>query len=254
MDTEIIALIISACLVGAVVVGSMLRPLLPAEHRSADTKETVKVAMGLLATMAALVLGLLVASAKGSYDNARNEVIQMAAKIVFMDRVLTGYGPEAGEARAMLRQAVEQTADHMRSQARNPQGNLAPNTQAGNALYLALQELGPTNETQRGLKSEAITGAMELARLRTLLVAESIPSISKPLLIVVGCWLVLIFLSFSVIAPRNATATIALMVSALSAATAIFLILELDRPFTGLLRMSNEPMLKVLTQLKQSAE
>src|SRR6266403_5836034 len=75
----------------------------------------------------------------------------------------------------------------------------------------------------------------ELGQLRTLLVAESISSISKPLLIVVSFWLVIIFLSFTLIAPRNATATFALIVSAVAVATAIFLILELDRPFNGLL-------------------
>jgi len=102
---------------------------------------------------------------------------------------------------------------------------------------------------QRNLKAQATTLAVELGQLRTLLVAESISSISKPLLIVVVCWLVVIFLSFAVIAPRNAIAATALMISALSAAAAIFLILELDRPFSGVLRISNEPVLNVLSQL-----
>jgi hypothetical protein len=134
----------------------------------------------------------------------------------------------------------------------NARVNLAPNTQAGNAIYLSIQLLTPQDEVQRSLKAQATTLALDLGELRTLLVAESISSISKPLLIVVGCWLVLIFLSFAVIAPRNATATTALMISALSAAAAIFLVLELDRPFTGVLRISNEPMLNVLNQLTNS--
>jgi len=236
MNTEVISLIISGCVVGAVLIGRTLARFLPSEHLSADTKETVKLAMGLLATMSALLLGLLVASAKGSYDNARNDVIQMAAKVVFLDRVLAGYGPETAETRALLREAVEELAHRSMQPPRvNTLFNLAPNTQAGNAIYLSIQHLMPQDEM--------------LGQLRTLLVAESISSISKPLLIVVGCWLVVIFLSFAVIAPRNATATTALMISALSAAAAIFLILELDRPFSGVLRISNEPMLNVLSQL-----
>ena len=87
MNTEIISLVIFGCVVGAVLIGRALNRRLPQDHLSADTKETVKLAMGLLATMSALLLGLLVASAKGSYDNARNEVIQMAAKVVFLNRV-----------------------------------------------------------------------------------------------------------------------------------------------------------------------
>ena len=110
MNTEVISLIIFGCVVGAVLIGRTLARFLPSEHLSADTKETVKLAMGLLATMSALLLGLLVASAKGSYDNARNDVIQMAAKVVFLDRVLAGYGPETAETRALLREAVEELA------------------------------------------------------------------------------------------------------------------------------------------------
>ncbi|PYX07565.1 MAG: hypothetical protein DMG85_11560 [Acidobacteria bacterium] len=140
-------------------------------------------------------------------------------------------------------------AHRMQPPKANTPVNLAPNTQAGNAIYLAIQYLTPHDEMQRNLKAQATTLAVELGQLRTLLVAESISSISKPLLIVVACWLVVIFLSFAVIAPRNATATTALMISALSAAAAIFLILELDRPFSGVLRISNEPMLNVLSQL-----
>jgi len=233
--------------------GRALSRRLSEDHLSADTKETVKLAMGLLATMSALLLGLLVASAKASYDNARNDVIQMAAKVVFLDRVLTGYGPETAEARARLRDAIEQMAHRsMQPPKANTPVNLAPNTQAGNAIYLAIQHLTPNDDMQRSLKAQATTLAVELGQLRTLLVAESISSISKPLLVVVAFWLVVIFLSFSLIAPHNATATFALMISAVSVATAIFLILELDRPFSGLLRIPNEPMLNVLSQLEKS--
>jgi hypothetical protein len=250
MNTEITALIIFGCVVGAVFIGRALSRPLPEEHLSADTKETVKLAMGLLATMSALLLGLLVASAKGSYDNARSQVIQMAAKAVFLDRVLTGYGPETAETRTRLRDAVEEVAHRsMQPPKANTRISLAPDTEAGNAIYLAIQQLTPSDEMQRNLKTQATTLALELGQLRTLLVTESISSISKPPLIVVVSWLVVIFLSFSVIAPRNATATTALMISALAAAAAIFLILELDRPFSGVLRISNEPMLNVLRQL-----
>jgi hypothetical protein len=255
MNTEIISLVIFGCVVGAVLIGRAVSRRLPEDHRSADTKETVKLAMGLLATMSALLLGLLVASAKSSYDNARSEVIQMAAKVVFLDRVLTGYGPETTDVRALLRNAIEQIARRaMQPPKANARVDPGLDTQVGNALYLEIQRLTPHDETQRNLKAQATTLAVELGQLRTLLVAESISSISKPLLIVVSFWLVVIFLSFSLIAPRNATATFALMVSAVAAATAIFLVLELDRPFSGLLRISNEPVLKVLSQLEKSTQ
>jgi hypothetical protein len=168
--------------------------------------------------------------------------------------VLTAYGPEAGEVRARLHDAVEETANRMLPIKTNTAVNLAPNTQSGNAIYIAIQRLTPHDEMQRNLKSQATTLAVELGQLRTLLVAESISSISKPLLIVVSFWLVVIFLTFSLIAPHNGTATFALIISAVSAATAIFLVLELDRPFSGLLRMSNEPLLNVLSQLDKTTQ
>src|ERR1700757_4944271 len=181
MNTEIMSLVISlvifGCVVGAVLMGRALSRRLPEDHLNADTKETVKLAMGLLATMSALLLGLLVASAKGSYDNARSQVIQMAAKVVFLNRVLTGYGPEAEQVRARLHEAVEETANRMRPVRTNTPVNLAPNTQSGNAIYIALQQLAPHDEMQRSLKTQATTLALDLAQIRTLLVAESISSI-----------------------------------------------------------------------------
>ena len=85
--TLIAAAILFVCLVGAAWLGRRVRRYLPENHLSADSKDAVKLAMGLVATMTALVLGLLVSSAKGTYDTARSEVIQMAAKIAFFDRV-----------------------------------------------------------------------------------------------------------------------------------------------------------------------
>jgi len=90
---------------------------------------------------------------------------------------------------------------------------------------------------------------LELGQLRSLMEAETTPSISKPLLVVVVLWLVMIFLGFSLIAPTNATSNFALIASALCVAGAIFLTLELDRPFDGLLRISSEPMLNVLGEI-----
>jgi hypothetical protein len=79
MNTTLTALIVFGCLVGAVLVGRTLRRLLPEDHLTADSRDTIKLAMGLVATMTALVLGLRVSSAKGAYDTKRSEVIQMAA-------------------------------------------------------------------------------------------------------------------------------------------------------------------------------
>src|SRR6185503_5998663 len=99
-----------ACVFGAALLGMLLRYVLPEHHFSSDTKDTVKLAMGLVATMAALILGLLVASAKSTYDAESSGVTQMAAKIIFLDRVLANYGDETKEARELFRRTVQRMA------------------------------------------------------------------------------------------------------------------------------------------------
>jgi hypothetical protein len=120
-----------------------------------------------------------------------------------------------------------------------------PNSGIGNAFYVALLRLEARDDIERTLKAQAVNLTIDLGQVRSLMQAEATTSISKPMLIVVVLWLVMIFLGFSLIAPPNTTAKLALIAPALCAAGAFFLILELDRPFDGLLRISSEPMLNV---------
>jgi hypothetical protein len=249
VNTILIATILFVCLAGVVLLGRRVRRYLPQDHLSADSKDAVKLAMGLVATMSALVLGLLVSSAKGAYDTERSEVIQMAAKIAFLDRVLGLYGPEATDARGAFREAVADSVRHIWPTERSRRAQLAPNEQVGDAFYVAIHRLSPKDDTQRALKTQAIALLAELGQLRLLLVAQSIPSISIPMLIILVSWLVVIFFGFSAVAPPNATTALALVASAFSVACAIFLILELDQPFDGLIRITNAPMLNVLSRL-----
>jgi hypothetical protein len=248
MNTSLTAVIVCGCLFGAVLLGMWLRRLLPTHHLSADTKETVKLAMGLVATMTALLVGLLISSAKNSYDNVRDEVIEMAGRVALLDRVLGMYGPDAAPTRAALRSTVAEAVRRVWPEA-GGRTRLPDKPQAGDAIYFSIQQLSPRDDTQRALKAEAVSLAMELARLQSMVLTESVTAISKPLLVMVVSWLVLIFLSFSLLAPSNPTATIALLVSAFVITSAIYLILELDRPFGGMIQISSQPMLNALNQL-----
>src|ERR1043165_7965294 len=107
MNATVFALVAFAAIFVAALLGMRLRAALPEHHLSEETKESVRVGVGLVATMTALLLGLLIASAKGSYDTQRTEVIQMAARIGFLDRALAIYGPETAQARELLRREVE---------------------------------------------------------------------------------------------------------------------------------------------------
>jgi hypothetical protein len=249
MNMILIFVILFIVLVGVALLGRRVRRYLPEDHLSTDSKDAVKLAMGLVATMTALVLGLLINSAKGGYDTKRTEVIQMAAKVAFLNRVLALYGPEAAEARDELRAVVADAVQRMWPSERRQSAQLLPNEQLGDAFYVAIHRLSPRDDTQRALKTEAVTVMVDLGQLRLLLIAQSIPSISKPMLIILVSWLVVIFFGFSVVAPPNATTTLALVAAAFSVACAVFLILELDHPFSGVVRIPSEPMINVLNNL-----
>src|SRR5262249_21649802 len=146
------------------------------------------------------------------------EVLQMAAKVALIDRIFAAYGPEATQVRAQFREVVEGAIQRIWPEARDQPPNLGSNIQAGNALYSAIQALSPKDEVQRALKAQAASQFVELVQLRMLLFAQSTPSISKPMLVIVISWLVVIFLSFSLLAPSNATTCLALVISAISVA------------------------------------
>jgi hypothetical protein len=249
MSIAIVAVILFVCLVGVALLGRRVRRYVPDDHLSADSKDSVKLAMGLVATMTALLLGLLISSAKGTYDTVESEVMQMAGKVAFLDRVLGFYGPEAATARRACRDALAEGVRRMWPEQRGGAAQLEPNEQMGDAFYAAVHRLSPHDDSQRALKAEVVTLMVDLGQLRSLLQAQATPSISRPLLIALVSWLVVIFFGFSLLAPPNATTTLALAASAFSVACAVFLILELDHPLAGLIRIPREPMVNVLNHI-----
>lgn len=242
MSSIATASLVFVCVFIAALLGLFLRAALPQHHLSTETKDSVKLAMGLVATMAALILGLLVAAAKESYDTKKNETIQIAAKIAFLDRALAHYGPDASGPRALLHSTVDRVIARMWPEIKATETQLDPSASGGEGLYEAILNLSPQNDAQRALKSQALSGASDIAQMRWLLYEQSGTSISVPLLVVVVAWLAIIFLSFGLFAPSNATVIVALMVAAISVSGAILLILELDRPFDGLIHISSNPM------------
>ncbi|HKR30945.1 MAG TPA: hypothetical protein VJT08_10715 [Terriglobales bacterium] len=245
----LIAVILFVVLVGVALSGGLLGRHLPAEQLSAESKDVVKLSLGLVATMTAILLGLLISSARSTFDSTQSDVIQMAAKVALLDRVLKLYGPEAMDARRALRDAVADGVSRIWPTERSGPAQLNPNQQMGDVVYVAIQQLSPHDETQRTLKTQATTLMVQLGELRVLLQAQAIPSVSKPLLIALLSWLVVIFFGFSLLAPANATSTLALVAGAFSVACAVFIIFELSYPFAGVIRIPSQPMRNVLSQL-----
>src|SRR5215470_10132413 len=244
MSPAAISGIVFACVFGGALVGMFLRVSLPEDHLSTDSKDFVKLGMGLIATMAALALGLLIASAKNSYDVQRNELTQISASIIVLDRLMSNYGPETKEARDLLRRSVVGALNQMwpehRSQAA---ARLEPGV-SSDALHDEIYRLTPHNEDQRLLKSQALTIILNLEQRR----GSSIPMAVLAMLVF---WLAIIFVSFGLFAPPNSTVLAVLFVCVLSVSGAIFLILELDRPFEGLIRIPSAPLRDALVHLGQ---
>ena len=240
--------IIFVCMFLGALVGNWLQGVLPDHHLSPENKDLVKLGAGLIGTMAALLLGLLIASAKSSYDVSNTEVTAMAANLVLLDRGLDHYGPEASDIRDLLKTAVAQTVDQLWSKqdAERARGLPAP---AMREVFDKLQQLQPHSVAQRALQSDAESVVIDIGKTRLLLLAQNGTSVSAVFLIVVVFWLALLFVSFGLFAPRNTTAIVTLLLAAISVAAAFFLILELECPFSGLIQVSSTPLRNAIAVL-----
>jgi len=249
MSSIAISSIVFACAFGGALVGTSLQAALPKHHLTAESKGVVNAGMGLVATLAALVLGLLIASAKNSYDAQSTELTELSAKVVFLDRVLAHYGPEAKEAREVLRSSVVRVLDQMWSKDRTGPSQLEPTSAGGEVLADKIQELSPKNDTQRSLQAQSMSIVMAIGQTRWLMYEQRVTSISMPLLIVLTFWITALFISFGLFAPLNGTTVASLFVSALSVSGAILLILEMYTPYGGLIEVSSVPLRAALAQL-----
>jgi hypothetical protein len=254
VDPKAIGAIVFTCVFGGALVGMYLRSALPEHHLDNDSKDAVKLGMGLVATMAALVLGLLVASAKSAYDVRKAEIERIAADIILLDNALAHYGPAAQDARQRIRRNVAVGIDRLwpgeASQA--PTASPATAAESGDLLSF-LVGLTPGNDGQRGLQAVALRISTELLRQRWLLVAQEEEGdiIPVPFLVILIAWLAVVFASFGPFAPPNMTVAAMLFLSAFSVSGAVFLIVELAQPFSGLVQISSAPLRNLFTHLPQ---
>jgi hypothetical protein len=191
-------------------------------------------------------LGLLVASAKGNYDSQGAALTQLAANVVMLDRMLAHYGPETKEVRDSLRLAVNSFIDSVWSKTGS---GLVP---GGNEIvYEKIQGLSPKDDRQRALQAQALSIAMSSAQTRWLMYEQGVASVSMPLLVVLVLWLSLILGSFGLFAPANGTVITSMCICALAVSAAIFLILEMYSPFSGMIQLSSAPLQAALAHLGQ---
>ena len=243
--TSVIAL---ACVFGGALAGLFLRTRLPDQHLQDDSKDIVMLGTGVVATMAALVLGLLVSSAKGSFDRTSDQVKLGAAKIVQLNHALAQYGDETKEIRRALWRYVEAAADATSGEkSRLMQLRTSAMETKADDVEVTIRALVPRSEAQRELRSLALTLIQDWSANRSLLLLQEHSSVSTPLLVVVVAWFALIFLGFGLFSPRNGTVFATLFLCALAVSGALFLILEMDTPLEGVIRISDEPTRSALS-------
>jgi hypothetical protein len=246
MSALTLSSIVFVLTLSGIFLGTLLRRSLPEHHLDEHAKDVVRLGVGLIATIAALVLGLLIAAAKSSFDTQTSQVRQITADLILLDNILAQYGPEARPIRERVRSTVGPFADRLWRE--KVMGIRGPFETDGSEeqVYLEIQKLSPHDNIQRSLQSRAVQISNDLAQVRFLLFVESENLIPTPFLAVLAFWLMIIFASFSLFSPLNVTVLTCLFLFALSAASAIFLILEMSRPFTRLMSISSAPLRNAL--------
>jgi hypothetical protein len=245
--------IVFAIVFAGALLGLLMRSQLPAHHLSEDSKDVIKLPMGILGTLTALVLGLLIASAKGSFDAQRGGVSQLAANVVVLDRTLALYGPETKEIRGLLQDSVDDLIRRTWPESQGPADQLGATAGTEGryeAVYERILKLEPTKDAQRTLQAQALKIVADTGQMRLTLAAQQRgTSIPTPFLVVMVFWLALILGGFGLFAPSNPTAVLSQAVCALAVSCAVLPILELDHPFGGIIQISGEPLRSALEQL-----
>ena len=237
-------------ILGSMILGTVLRSILPEQHLTGDSKEVIRLATALVATMSALVLALLFASTRSSFEHTSSAVSRMTADIVELDSLLAEYGPEAAPLRKAVRDEVGPLIDSIwrEDAVEGGRADLAVTSQSGSVLYM-LRELKPQTTVQSSLQARALQVSTDLSQIRLTLASQPGDSTSTPFVSVLVLWLMFIFATFSMTAKPNATLTAILFICIVSASGAIYLILELGSPFGGLMQVSNDTLRGALAPL-----
>jgi len=253
MTPMMISSIVLVCSFGAGLVGIVLHIKVPDEQLDTDTRDVVKLVMGLIATMSALVLGLLIASSKTAYDQQNDGLKELSVNIVLLDRTLAFYGQDAQKVRAELRDAIQKTHDRIWSstEIRPEELNSDDLRKGARGRIELMNQLVPKTDIERELKSRALQLAETVSRSRLLLYERLRNSISWPFLAVLVFWVTILFLGFGIFSRFTPTIIVALLVGALSVAGAVFLILELGEPYRGMMRISDAPLLDTIAQISR---
>jgi hypothetical protein len=253
VDSLNVAILVFVSAFGGSMLGIYLRRKLPKSHLSSESCEVVKLSTGLIASVFALVLGLLIASAKSSFDEQRAGFQQLSTNLILLDRSLKFFGPETAQAREKLRQTITLILElRWPASGSNPAGLDSPElTATASELLKAVLDLSPKTDAQKTIQLQAIQLCSELGKMRWLLSQSDESSTPAPFTLILVLWITLLFITFGMFSPWNATVVTILFICSASLGSAMFLIEELDRPFHGWIQISSNPLRDALKQFDQ---
>ncbi|MBN9469265.1 MAG: DUF4239 domain-containing protein [Bosea sp.] len=232
---------------GAAAGGMLLRARLPDHHLSPDSRELIKLATAIIGTLSAIALGLLIASAKRSFDEAGTELRTSAAHVVLLDRTMAQYGPETKPLRVALRQSLETRLNELKDER---EGLLHEGLDV-EPIQIGLRHLVPANDGQRWLQARALQLSGQISEMRWQRPETETGGFPGIFIIILVFWLALLFASFGLLSPGNATVVATLLGSALSVTAALVLIIDMDHPYLGFIRVSDLPLQLALARLGQ---
>ncbi len=247
-----IAVVTTGCIFGGTLIGLALSRFIPDHHLKDDSKDAVKVGAGMISMMAALVLGLLVSSAKSKFDSTNAAITESSAKIILVDRILARYGPETQEVRNFLRQNVAASLELLwpeEAPVSDEQMKAFERSPTMEVVLEKIRGLQPKTDAQRAAIQEAQKLCQEILFTRWLQIEQAQSTLPLAFVVVLLFWLTMLYVSFGLFAPRNATVLTVMFVGALALATAMFLIIEMNRPMSGAIKVSSGPIRKALEHI-----
>lgn len=256
------AIVVFMLLCGSAAVGFYVKPRLPESHRSTQSADLVRLVVGMLVTFSALVLGLLTTSVKDAFDTADRDRGLYAAQLTEMDRCLRNYGPAADAIRRQIQNytggVIASTwpdeppppgLEHLDTASMPRLGESRTLGRILNGIDLDIRRLQPADAFQARLAIDCSAQLADVVKRRWALIEEGHGSISQPFLRVLVFWLMVVFASFGLYAPRNTMVLVVIALCAICLTSALFVILDMDVPYGGLFGITSQSMRGALAHM-----
>ena len=251
MNIILLGLIVLILLFGSAMLGMFVRTRLPEHHLNSESKDVLRLAIGIIATLCAMVLGLLISTTKVAFDRLNLDLKHSSGQVLQLDRALAQYGSETGEIRKLVKQTYSDSVELVLSGDESALAKLeSPEKQAQlDRLPLLIHALSPRDDMQRAQQGRALADLSELSNTRFNNIVQVGGTIPRPLFVVLVFWLAMLSLGFGLFSPRNLTAAVGLFACSLCLSVALAVLIDLDRPITGVIKVNAVPMRNAISHL-----